>query len=1131
MMPVDPPTMHTTRLTIHTANRLDVLADNLVERVRQDPLPPLVDELVVVQSQGMRRWIRMHLARRAGIAAGIEAPFPRSVVDRIAAGVDGKAAEDYRSFTREGLTWRLYALLGQDVAPAAVAPYLAGEAAGLKRFQLATRLAGLFDDYQLYRSDMLLDWEAGEAPRDAAGAHPAAAWQSRLWQALTTPVPGASAQEPASSRLLRLVRTLEETGQPQTGLPPRLSVFGVSSLPPLFLDLLGALARHIDVDIYAVTPTLHYWADIRSQAEQSRLGAGSGNAGDLHVDTGNQLLASLGRQGRDYFGLLEDRFGHLAHERPDTDVERPDATTLLGRIQTDILDLTDRRPGAPDVDARPVPMPGADDRSLLVHVCHSPMREMEVLRDQLYDAFARDPELRPEDVLVMVPDMAEYASYVEAVFQARHRPDGDDDLPPLPVTLADRPQSRVRPVVDAFGRLLAVARTRLTAADMEDLLATDAVAARFGISEAGLETVRGWIEALAVRWGADATHRRELLDHDMPAAGTWREALDRLLLGHACGGGEDLVAGVAPEAGDTAYDTDLLGRAVEMIETLLARLDELRRPTDAGHWVTRLRALVDAVFQASAEEESDLTIVRRAIDTLQEAADVLGAQPLELEVVRSWLSQVLADDGYGTGFLRGGITFCALKPMRTIPFDVIFVAGLGDRGFPRRERPWDFDLMAAQRRPGDRVLREDDRWLFLETLLAARKRLVLSYVGRSERDNSALAPSAVLAELLDCVDRTFVTTDGSPPRRHITVEHPLQAFSPRYFRSGDDARLFSFDRRNLALGLTEAGEDVPFSARALAAAPPCADAGPQAAVHEIDLDALAEFWAAPAAAFARRTLGIRLPERVEADDGAEPFRPENLDRYQIRDWLLRRRLDGRFDPDVEATVLAERGLAPLGNLAAPARERTERDVASVAAEVLAHRVHDPRPLVVTVADEDGARWSVVATLSTITDEGLLAWRPGSKPGGKDRMRAAVRHAFWQLARGPEDPPAHTLVLACNERWELGPLEDPGAWFATVVAGYVRGLRQPQPFFPEASWAWAKASHKARNPKGKGNPPDPLAEALKSWKTGGYADAIPGESEDAFVRLVWRDQEPLEAPADAFVRWADAVCTPLVEASS
>ena len=162
------------------------------------------------------------------------------------------------------------------------------------------------------------------------------------------------------------------------------------------------------------------------------------------------------------------------------------------------------------------------------------------------------------------------------------------------------------------------------------------------------------------------------------------------------------------------------------------------------------------------------------------------AGQVSLGVVRSCLQRLVEADAGHTPLASGTVTFCGMLPVRGIPFEVVCLVGMNDGAFPHVERTPGFDLMREEPRPGDRSRRQDDRSLFLEALLAARRALYVSYVGQDIRENSPLPPSVLVSELLDYIERGFVSRDPSRPiRERLVTKHPLQPFSSRYFR-GDD---------------------------------------------------------------------------------------------------------------------------------------------------------------------------------------------------------------------------------------------------------------------------------------------------------------------------------------------------------
>ncbi|MEE8524748.1 MAG: exodeoxyribonuclease V subunit gamma [Thermoanaerobaculia bacterium] len=1119
-------------LTLHTSNRLEVLAERLAHDLAEDPPPPLEREIVVVQSQGMYRWLTLQLARRLGIAASLSTPFPATFCHHLAEHfLDGEgwpATEDLSRqapspFSRGILTWRVYALLGdRDLlddprwrdGPAA---YLVDDPDRRKRYQLAARLAGLLDDYQLFRPQMMVGWET--AP--GGESEDSGSWQAMLWRRLVA----ATNDDHLARRCTRLIEHLRRAGtaplsRRPTGLPRRLSVFGVSTLPPIFLRLMTALSRFLPVRIYFVSPTYHFWGDLRSRRKAAQ-------PEDLHLEEGHPLLAALGRQGRDFFNLLQaaDEDGTAWHE---LDFVEPESDSTLHRLQADVLHLADRGAGEPGLEPHLLD-PGDD--SLRIHVCHSPMREMEVVRDQILDAFARHADLRPGGVLVLVPDVTIYSPYIRAVFGVEHQ-----GTPRLPFTIADRRAGEEQPPAGTVLQMLRLVASRLVPGDVFDLLEVAAIRRAAGFAGAEIPQLRQWIDDTRIRWGMDGEQRGEDFDLPPEEANTWRAGIDRLLMGYATGGREELVAGILPFAGATAANADLLGRLAGFISTLFDQLRALRRPRPLDVWADDLRHAVDVLYQAEDEdEERGLLLVRHVLEQLTAAHGSIAdhqeeaVREVTIEVIRAHLESRLGGESAGFGFLGGGITFAALKPMRTLPFEVICVAGLDDGAFPRRDPPRSFDLMAEKPRLGDRSQRDDDRYLFLETLLAARRQLILTYVGRSQRDSSEQPPSVVVSELLDAVDRGFASPDDQPPHRHLVVEHRLQPWSPAYFERpeppGARSRLRSYSHENYegAVALTRGPRpEAPFvTSRAGASG-----------TLDLGIRDLAELWVSPSRGYCRQVLKLYLDSFPVRQEDAEPFTVDSLAGYGLQNRLLNRRLrqagttaagplDGGSSGEVELELLRAAGELPLAGLGSAAFAKLDRKLRELVARLPPHRRRPPQALELA-----GAGWHLSGQIDDLTDLGLLRFRPAMVKS-KDLIRAWILHVVWntwsrQQSTGPRTEPLETLVVGTKKVYRFTALDEPRKLLESLIDGYRKGLERPLPLFEQASYFYADQRRLMAAPKSRLRK-QPLDRARDGWRGAEY---LRGDSQDPYVALCFRGQEPLES--ESFKTWTDYLWGPLFD---
>lgn len=1113
-----------TGLFVYTSNRLEELLEALATVLQRTPLPPLQDETIVVPSQGLSRWLRQQLARRCGIAAGLQLPFPGAFVQRL----DQRRVGTGDPFAPDPLLFRLWRLFDDSKVRAVLGPaaaYCEDDPDQQKRLQLLQRLVRCLDDYQLYRPELLQQWSAGD---DTPAAGPHAAWQARLWRELlrdagmlpNAPVPekprgrrraaptgpllfpepganepmaGAPSAEPdplAAQRFARLQQALADGNTARALQPVRLSVFGAGTLPPAFVDLLATLARHLEVHLFVPTPTALFTGDVHR----------------LDPDS-NALFARLGTEAREFATLLArttERLGSQARivvdlgelaARPAIAADAP----LLLQLQDDIAALRvrgpDRGPLAQRLHLR------FDDDSLRVHVCHSPQRELEVVRDQILAAFAADAELAPDQVLVLVPDIERYAPFAHAVFGPVQEY--------LPFHIADKSPAADLPLCTALFAVLQLAQARLEVHDVLHLLEQPAVQQRFRIFASDLPSLRTRCERAGIRWGLDGEARARQFQVPPFDDNAWRPGLQRLLLGTATGPVDDLVLGQLPVADATSGRDELLLRFLHFTDTLWAQLQALQQPQPPAQWALRIDALLAAMFApASAEDEQALVQVRAALAKLRSAAEVARCRtPLHRTVLRDWLEQTLRQQPSPRGFLAGAVTIAALLPMRAVPVRRLFVCGLDDASFPRRDTPPPFDLIAAARRPGDRSARLDDRQMFLDVLLAARESLHLCYVGRSQKDNSACAPSVVLGELLDHLDLTCERMgDGRLPREVIVVEHPLQPWSVQYRQTGArrDRRLFTFTRADLEPALL--GSDEPIWCTGAIA--PAAE-GTSA---EVPFDRLLELWRHPSRFFLRHGLGVRLPREDEPDATMEPFVVDDLQRWALQNDGVERALRGTRAPRDPEALMRASGRLPVGGMSRLAFVDVDDGLQQFLTELRSFGALQNRLLDVSIGQT-----RVRGELSGLAREFLVLARIASiKP--KDHLRAWLHHVFVALARhrGDADWPAVTILLGKRAQWRLRalPLEVAELQAELLLRGFREGTPAPLPFFELASHAYGQRLHAGKTPD------EAMRAARSAFLVSRFESRMRSDSEDAATALCWRGRDPLDQPA--FAAYAEQV---------
>ncbi|MFC0399455.1 exodeoxyribonuclease V subunit gamma [Paraburkholderia rhizosphaerae] len=1160
-------------------NQPERLRDLMIQWIKQYPLAPLENEVILVQSNGIAQWLKLAFAADTedggcGISAALDLSLPARFLWQVYRAVLGTDAVPAVSpFDKSRLVWRLTRLLPAlldlpDYAP--LKRFMAHDDNQRKRFQLAQRVADLFDQYQVYRADWLAKWAAGDDvlidARDARIPMPDEhRWQAALWRALLDDVRthgngngdiDASTAGRAAVHEAFIQRAADlPDGKRPNGLPQRVIVFGISSLPRQSLEVLAALARFTQVLMCVHNPCAHYWADIVAdqdllRAERSRQRRREGvpaivNEAELHLYA-HPLLAAWGKQGRDFIGLLDEfdsdsardayasRFANIGQRIDLFENELTD--TMLQQLQDDIRDLRpikESRDLWPDVDP-------LIDQSIRFHVAHSTQREVEILHDQLLAAFAADNTLRPRDVIVMVPDIEAYAPHIQAVFGLLDTADPRY----IPFSVADRGQRDFDPLIGAVETLLALPQSRVTVSDVLDLLEVPALRARFDITEDDLPKLHNWIGGANIRWGLHGEQRASL---DLPQMGnddapnTWAFGLRRMMLGYAVGDKSDAWSEIEPYAEIGGLDAALLGPLTHLIDALDHTWKTLRTPATVDEWCTRLRDLKNTFF-APVDSDDAYTLGRldTALEAWRDACDdaaLTGELPLSI-VADYWLSQ-LEEGSLSQRFFAGAVTFATLMPMRAIPFRRVCLLGMNDGDYPRTRTPLDFDLMRQNYRPGDRSRREDDRYLFLEALLSAREHLHVSWVGRSVTDNTPRPPSVLVGQLREHLSagwRLAGDESGDPQALidELTVVHRLQPFSADYFPvDPDTSKLFTFADEWRATAAANADAGKLHSADAVL---PALERDEPLTVRE-----LADFLRDPVKSFFRQRLRVAFETDVLASENDEPFDLDGLKSWQLQSELIHaqtaalERGDDDLLPAARARLermhrsgdLATGGFGQLlgDELMEPMPDLFERYRAALARwpQMLDDQQHELRieqtidGRVRSVDDwignvrthADGKLGRVVLEASSLIKDNKYR---------RDKLIAHwVAHLAAQIAVGPMT----TVVVSKIGSVELAPLtgDDAHTHLLALLRAWDDGMRRPLPLAVNTAFAWLGK----RAPDAPADQPD-AREAARAAYDGTSWQA--GERDmNAYLGRVYADFDALAASGE-FERLAVELLLPL-----
>lgn len=1004
---------------LHTSNRTERLARCLASVISENAPPTLFrKELFLIQSRGMEKMIAQYLSEHFGVWGNSAYLLPIQFIDYLGE-LFGLTADD-QIFNRDTLTWQLERLLRDSNGPRLkpLAAYLAGDQSELKRFQLARQLAHVFDQYQIMRMDILEAWEADRIVTDDESE----VWQKELWNKIRSVSPDVLHRGEVIARLINQLKIADQTN---VRLPERIFVFGLHTMPPLFLEALNTLSVKIDVHLFLLSPCELYWGDIESRRVRAKrlLAAGEPEQTVVPEDLGyHPLLVSLGRQGAHFQELLLDRIDE--YREGDATFVDPLAGTrpsLLHLLQRDIL--------AGYEPERSSSLNNDPDNSIQVVSCHSRMRELMVLKDQILFWMYEDPSLELHEIIVMAPEIQDYALLVPAVFEDIHH------------SIADRNMRRRNRYLDAFMQVLGLFSGRYGWTEIVSILERPEVFPQFSMSAGDLETIRHWVIHSGIRWGLSAQQRlRET--SIASAAGTWKSGLERMLMGYAIDS-EEMVAGVLPYTEIEGGNGEILGGLCRFLAIVEQSSMSFAADKTLAQWSDELRTLCSAIF--AQPDHADLLALNQLLVEIGEKFAHYHNLPVSFQVIETWLRSIVDTCSSG-GFLSGKLTFCSMLPMRSIPFKKICLLGLNEGAFPKQDNFPTFDLMGKKYRHGDRSHRADDRYQFLEAFIAAREGLYLSYIGQSIRTNKKIPPAVVVSELLDCMQSHYGVAD-------LTVHHPLQPSDRKYF-TGEDS-FFSYDEHYCQVSANlhnrRAGDCRLWLESPLEPEPP----------SRYDFSALIRFFTQPQVYFVRHVLGINLNTNDSFPDDDELFRFDSLTKYSAEQEIVESLIRGTDSGAILARLQTE-SRWPLGTPGLISFEKEVRELSRFVQRIADFKLGLPindLPFELEVNQQ-----AVEGLLSCCCEYGQLLYRHAGLKG-KDLLVGWLHHLAAARIRKQKLP---TYILASDYTvvFDLASGDDGDLEFLFNL--FADGCRRVSSLLVEPSLCYAQ-QHQLNSARGKKEP--------------------------------------------------------------
>jgi len=823
-----------------TSTSLEALSKKLAEQINNSRTNILQKDFVITPSNGLDNWIKVQVAEQNGIAANIQFVTITKMAEIIYKVLAGKMNRK-EALSKLQMQWILFELMGtEEFKEKFVDKAIYFESNPQKRLALAGKVSELFTNYQSIIPDTLLQWNNPEnTEKDLEN------WQKYLWLKLKKKTKEDFITSLDSFEFIS--KKLKETEFQETlkAKLPVIYLFNLNEINKAHLDLLIEIGNYIDLNMFFFAP-IQGNEEIKNSLLKSWVGS-------------QKLLLDYLRE-RDV--NIENRVSENANS----------VETLLGKIQNDILNNKTKQ------DSNNINDGDLKDGSIVINSCYTPTREVEVLYNYLVHHLNNNSSIGARDIAVICTDIPKYSAAIKSVFETAPYK--------LPYHVLDYPVQDNNSPLMALEALLNIDPRWFKPEQVMHLLEFPSVRNKFEIKDVSM--LRTLVNKANIRNGFVG----KMQDNETHLI-SWEHGLNRLFLGYCMGGNEayEYENGtyllVDETEGSSAYDLIRLRHFINCVKDTLIKLGGDKTLFD---WIEFMKETISLFISIDGENIQQMGQLDRELANLV-SLNTASQEEIPFNTFYSSLKDIIAGISNDERILRKGITFCSTKPSRSVPFKIIAMLGLNYDSFPRKYNTLSFDLTNETPEGKMNSCKERDKFFFLETLLFAKEKLYLSFIGHNAKNNAKLPPSLLVDELIDYM------VPGYSEKTIPIIEHPLHSFDTKYF-NGDNSTFYSY------LGKNEVDRNPDFFKEH--------EPADKKELKEIPTYKFVNFLKDPFKYYYNNCLGIYYSDEEELLSDEELFDLDKLQQWGIKTQLVES--DELIKEDsTKRLALVEMGKLPLAN--------------------------------------------------------------------------------------------------------------------------------------------------------------------------------------------------------------------------
>ncbi len=985
---------------------------------------------IVVQNKEMGEWLSINIARQQGISAHNQYVFPLELAWKIYRLNDNKVAHNL-PLDLIPMQWSIFELL-QKKSDLLDENIIKGESLNKNQlFQISQNLADIFDLYQVYRPELLRRFEASERLTKEEE------WQGEIWNSLvkSTSAEGIKSKFEANDNLLKL---LKNGSYPIGKLPKAIYVFSVTQITQPLGMLLAELSKSINVFLFFNKHEPKQGAQPVKEWEEF-----SNHLTYPEIDY-ESVINSLKKQS----GI------EIIETDLDAEIKKTANTTLLGNIKRAISGNSYGNMNA--------------DATFHIHSCHSVKREVEELKDAILLAMERDKSLKSDDIMILVPEMADYKTILEETFK------NNSEDPDLPISTGFASQN---PANVAFELVINELNGSFKVTDLLAIIENPAVSHTLDLEDNDISTIRDWFIDLQIKRGKDVD------------VYSWLHGLTNLMLGFGMelDGFSDYDGFIPFNKITSAGQVGLAAKIKAFVHTLIFYSEAVKVNRSPVEWLEFLSEMTRTLLLPENTDKFGFKRIVRKLETLKEKLELSNySDQVSYAFIIGWINRQINEHKATSGRFGGGITVSTYVPNRGIPYKFIAILGFNEGVFPRSERRPEYDLIHKKPQPGDRVLKEDDSYLFYQTVQSAQDFLHISYLGQDLYSKNLKLPSILLQQLIDLLKREKL------PENSFFTAHKMHAFNKVYFKDGEqsysklNAQLSDFIY-NKKLGSKEF-VDVALSLEDK---------------NQIKLDDLIAYYKDPSRFIARNLLGISLYDDYQELENREPFDLDNLENYQIRN-RIKNGVLGKVDLENLTNNLQLSGLLPQKAVGKFVWDMQEKKMSGFKQQIQNYPAHKNSAVEIDLTIGD---YQITGTISDVfDDEYVFISAAGIK--AKYFIEVWIGHLILSLVK----PDLKRSALICYnskksyESYFFTPVnkEDAEEQLEQLLEQYINGSQNPKKYAYEPQMAFEFCDKLSKKPD---DSVLALKDAAEKWEGSPWSQFTPPKDEP-YNRLIWQSN-----PAD------------------